>query len=202
MINLQDIGLRIGELINILKITKSDFAKQLHVSPAFISQVIKDKAKPSNRTILDICRVFNVNENWLKNGVGNMFVTVEDYAAPSIGYRIRIVRKSLKLSQDEFGKRLGVSRGVITNIEFNKTEPKPLFIDLLCREFNADENWLRTGEGEMFLSLDDDRNFNLLCKKIKNLNDPLIIKIMSLYLEMSDEQKGFLQMVFNRLSDK
>lgn len=64
--------------------------------------------------------------------------------------RIKKLRQALNLSQDEFGKRLGVTRGAITNIELNKVEPKPLFVDLICREFNASENWIRTGEGEMF----------------------------------------------------
>lgn len=65
--------------------------------------------------------------------------------------RIKKLRQALNLSQDEFGKRLGVTRGAITNIELNKVEPKPLFVDLICREFNASESWLRTGEGEMFV---------------------------------------------------
>ena len=65
--------------------------------------------------------------------------------------RIKKLRQALNLSQDEFGKRLGVTRGGITNIELNKVEPKPLFVDLICREFNASENWIRTGEGEMFV---------------------------------------------------
>ncbi len=65
--------------------------------------------------------------------------------------RIKKLRQALNLSQDEFGKRLGVTRGAITNIELNKVEPKPLFVDLICREFNASENWIRTGQGEMFV---------------------------------------------------
>ena len=64
--------------------------------------------------------------------------------------RIKELRRVLGLSQDEFGRRLGVTRGAVTNIELNKVEPKPLFIDLICREFKVNENWLRTGEGEMF----------------------------------------------------
>ena len=66
--------------------------------------------------------------------------------------RIKELRLKLGLSQDEFGRRLGVTRGAITNIELNKVEPKPLFIDLMCREFNVSETWLRTGEGKMFVS--------------------------------------------------
>ena len=67
--------------------------------------------------------------------------------------RVKELRKALSLSQDEFGKRLGLTRGAITNIELNKTEPKPLLIDLICREFGVNEEWLRTGEGEMFIPL-------------------------------------------------
>ena len=67
--------------------------------------------------------------------------------------RIKELRKVLGLSQDEFGRRLGLTRGAITNIELNKTEPKPLLIDLICREFDVSETWLRTGEGEMFVPL-------------------------------------------------
>lgn len=68
----------------------------------------------------------------------------------TVNERIKKLRQALNLSQEEFGKRLGVTRGAITNIELNKVEPKPLFVDLICREFNASENWIRTGEGEMF----------------------------------------------------
>lgn len=64
--------------------------------------------------------------------------------------RIKEIRKALGLSQDEFGRRLGVTRGAVTNIELNKVEPKPLFVDLICREFNVNELWLREGIGEMF----------------------------------------------------
>ena len=58
------------------------------------------------------------------------------------------------MSQEEFGRRLGVTRGAITNIELNKVEPKPLFVNLIVREFGVSEKWLRTGEGDMFASLD------------------------------------------------
>lgn len=67
--------------------------------------------------------------------------------------RIKKLRQALGLSQDEFGRRLGVTRGAVTNIELNKVDPKPLFVDLICREFNVNETWLRTGEGEMFVQL-------------------------------------------------
>ena len=65
--------------------------------------------------------------------------------------RIKQIRKALHLSQDDFGKKLGVTRGVITNIELNKTEPKPLFIKLICETFEVNEDWVVNGTGEMFI---------------------------------------------------
>lgn len=64
--------------------------------------------------------------------------------------RIKMIRQKLGLSQEEFGRRLGVTRGAITNIELNKVEPKPLFVDLICREFGVSEEWIKDGVGEMF----------------------------------------------------
>lgn len=54
---------------------KSKFARQLNVTPAYISKLCKDKENiPSDRTIADICREFNVNENWLRTGQGDPYV--------------------------------------------------------------------------------------------------------------------------------
>jgi len=57
------------------------------------------------------------------------------------------------MTQNEFGERLGVSRDVIGNIEYNrlaKPEQKEPLLKLICREFGVNEMWLRYGEGKMF----------------------------------------------------
>ena len=69
--------------------------------------------------------------------------------------RITHLRKTLNLSQTEFGERLGVSRGVIKNIDEKNTEPKPLLLQQICKVYNVDPYWLETGEGDMFLEKDD-----------------------------------------------
>lgn len=67
----------------------------------------------------------------------------------TINDRIKDIRRSTGLSQTDFAERLGTTRGVITNLEGEKTTPNEPFIKLICREFNIDEHWLRTGDGEM-----------------------------------------------------
>lgn len=66
--------------------------------------------------------------------------------------RIKSIRKALKLSQREFGEKLGVSRDVISNIEYNRVSPKELLLRHICEMYNVNQHWLETGEGEMFNS--------------------------------------------------
>lgn len=54
--------------------TKTAFAKEINVSAAFVSQICSGAAKPSDRTIADICRIFGVDRIWLETGVGEPFI--------------------------------------------------------------------------------------------------------------------------------
>lgn len=70
--------------------------------------------------------------------------------------RIRELRKSLNLTMEAFGERIGVSKSTISNIENGNREATEHMIKSICREFGADYIWLTTGEGEMFVESDDD----------------------------------------------
>jgi len=69
--------------------------------------------------------------------------------------RIKEVRKQKGLSQEDFAKKLSVTRNVIASYELARVEPSDLFIKHLCREFNINEEWLLKGEGEMFLTSEE-----------------------------------------------
>ena len=71
-----------------------------------------------------------------------------------INERIKLLRKTLKLSQTDFGKNLGVSRDVINNIDRSTVEPKPLLLEHICAVYNVNPDWLIHGTGEMFLERD------------------------------------------------
>ena len=64
--------------------------------------------------------------------------------------RIKKLRESLNLTLEAFGSRIGVTRSAISNIENGRREPTNQLIFSICREFHVSEEWLRTGEGEMF----------------------------------------------------
>ena len=64
--------------------------------------------------------------------------------------RIKKIRRELNLTQQEFAERIGIKRNTIANYETGRNDPVDSVISLICREFNVREEWLRTGEGEMF----------------------------------------------------
>lgn len=64
--------------------------------------------------------------------------------------RIKAIRKECGLTQQQFADRLNVSRNNIAGYESGNSRPGNSAISLICREFNVNETWLRTGEGEMF----------------------------------------------------
>lgn len=67
------IGKRIGKLIEALGIKKVQFAQRLNIDQSYVTQLTSGKRNPSDRTIVSICREFNVREEWLRNGNGEMF---------------------------------------------------------------------------------------------------------------------------------
>ena len=69
---------RISEIVNKLNITKTDFAKKLGLSQPFVSRICSGDSLPSDRTISDICRVFNVNQRYLEHGEEPMFMPEAD----------------------------------------------------------------------------------------------------------------------------
>ena len=90
---------RIAELIKARGIKKTKFARTLNVSQAFVSQLCSGERVPSDRTIADICREFDVSEEWLRTGTGPMFVekTRDEELADFFGH---------VLARDDFKQRL------------------------------------------------------------------------------------------------
>lgn len=73
----------------------------------------------------------------------------------NINERIRNLRKSLKLSQEEFGNRLGVTKASISRLESGINNVTEQMIRSVCREYNVNYSWLKEGIGDMFVSTDD-----------------------------------------------
>lgn len=67
--------------------------------------------------------------------------------------RIKELRKSLGITQQDFADKLGLKRNTIATYEIGKAVPSDRVVSDLCNKYNVNEEWLRTGEGEMFVAL-------------------------------------------------
>lgn len=70
--------------------------------------------------------------------------------------RIKKIRKELDLTQQEFADRIGIKRNTVASYETGKSNLSDGAVSLICREFNVNEEWLRTGKGEMFIEQSQD----------------------------------------------
>lgn len=70
--------------------------------------------------------------------------------------RIKTLRKTLNLTLEQFGERVGVTKMTISRIENGKNNVTEQMCKSICREFNIREDWLRNGTGEMFEDLSED----------------------------------------------
>ncbi len=72
------------------------------------------------------------------------------------GERIKEIRKSLNLTLEKFGEKIGVTKTAISRIEKGERGCTEQMTKAICREYGVDYIWLTTGEGEMFVETDDD----------------------------------------------
>lgn len=142
---------RLKQLRKTLDLTQQEFANKLGSTRDNIGGYETGRRNPSAAVISLICTKFNVDETWLKTGEGNMFTEENFY--PQLKDRIKAIRKGHKMTQIEFGSKIGIKGNTVTNYETGLRNPSDAIIKSICREFNTNEHWLRTGEGEMFNNL-------------------------------------------------
>lgn len=103
--------------------------------------------------------------------------------------RLRKLRKSLDMTQQNFGARISVKGNTVAQWESGRNEPSDSTIFLICREFNVNEDWLRTGNGEMFVKETSDEEFMKVAKAVASGNtetDKAIRKVLIDFYQMDD----------------
>lgn len=78
------------------------------------------------------------------------FANISKKGCERLNTRVKLLRSQQNLSQEAFGKRLGVTGAGISKIESGKRSLTEQMIILICKEFNINEKWLRNGEGEIY----------------------------------------------------
>lgn len=119
----------------------------------------------------------------------------------NIGTRIKLLRKSLKFTQAEFGDNIGLKATAIGLYESGDRNVTDRNINIICSTYNVNEQWLRFGDGEMFVE-NDKSILSLLQKEYKLPADQLAV--VESFLSISNDQReaitAYLENLCGRLN--
>lgn len=116
--------------------------------------------------------------------------------------RIRELRKKLNLTMEKFGGRLGVGKTAISKIEKGDNSLTDQMFKSICREFNVNEEWLRSGYGDMFNPSPPDELENLAKKYGLTSRDYIFIEKLMKNKELLSSFEDFCLDYANALLEK
>lgn len=117
-----------------------------------------------------------------------------------MAHRIFDLRKSVNLNQESFGKRIGVTRSAVCNYENGSRSIGEQVILAICREFDVNESWLRTGKGDMFIDKPETHLDELAQEYILDeLDRQMILGYLNLSVSEREVVKRYMQSVLDRM---
>ena len=121
-----------------------------------------------------------------------------------MGERIKELRKSLKMTQQEFADRLNIQRGSIASYETGRISPSNSTISLICKELNVSEDWLRNGEGDMYIPITRDEEIASFIGSVQaDVDDTFKKRFISALAKLSTEEwKAIEHLIENMISER
>lgn len=118
------------------------------------------------------------------------------------GERIKELRKYLGLTMDKFGECLGVTKAAISKIEHNDRGVTEQMTKSICREFNVSDEWLRTGNGKMFIEKSKDKQISdMLDDILKSDETDFKYRLISALSKLDDDDWDSLEKIIRLLSN-
>ena len=114
--------------------------------------------------------------------------------------RIKEVRKHYKLTQTEFGERIGVKGNTVSGYETGLRTPSDAVIVTICREINCNEIWLRTGDGDPFQEESRQEQIMRFATQTVNGSDEFKKAFVSMLAKMDADDWENLAKLFRKLS--
>lgn len=115
--------------------------------------------------------------------------------------RIKQIRKKSGLSQDDFGNAIGITRSSVSLLESGRNNPSEQTIRLICTEFNVNEEWLRTGEGEMFNDMDSldiiHNHFGYMMGNASAQKKAVLAALVEMAYSVPDDKWNYIFQQFN-----
>ena len=115
--------------------------------------------------------------------------------------RFKTLRKELGLTQQEFAERINLRRNSIAQIELGYRNPSGAVLALICKTFNVNETWLRTGEGEMRLNLDRKEELTAIFAQIA-ASDDAKARLVKAFAMLPDEAYPKLEEYIKKIAQE
>lgn len=119
--------------------------------------------------------------------------------------RIRLLRKELGLNQSDFGNKIGVKQGTVAGYESGARTPLDAVVSSICREFDVNEEWLRTGEGEMFEQMTEQQKLLKYTGMLLKDKDSAIVNAIQSFIvtyeQLDDTSKATLEKIAQQFID-
>lgn len=116
--------------------------------------------------------------------------------------RIKEIRTIMGLTQKEFAERLGLKQNTIASYEIGKIGVSDTVILSICREFEINENWLRTGNGKMRNILDPDDRYAHNLARLARCSDPTVIRWINAIAETPPQQLKDIEKLLGKIYAK
>lgn len=115
--------------------------------------------------------------------------------------RIKLIRNNEGITQQEFADKLGLKRNTVASYEINKITPSDRTILDICREFNVNENWLRTGEGEMFRQQNTDEEIAAFIGDVLSGDNDFKRRFILFLARLSENEWQLLETMLKKLAE-
>ena len=111
----------------------------------------------------------------------------------SINDRISMCIEKSGLNKTAFAKRLGITQPFVSKLCSGASQPSDRTISAICREFNVNETWLRTGDGEMFKPVNRDQEIADFMADILKGEPDFRTKLISVMARLSADEWAMLE---------
>ena len=116
--------------------------------------------------------------------------------------RIRELRKSLNLTLEAFGRRIGVGKSAISDIERGRNAVNERMRRQICKEYDVSEKWLLTGEGPMRAKRTKREELEVFFRDVQTNDENFKLRLISVLAELKEDQWQLLEDMAEKLAAK
>lgn len=115
--------------------------------------------------------------------------------------RLKQLRKALNKKQGDFAAALAISQGHLSDVENGRKEVSDRIISICSLKFNVNEDWLRTGSGDMFNPVSEDEELDLYIGRISGGEDKFKKNLLKALCKLSEDEWNVLKKIISEMKE-